>query len=424
MRTSQAPAPSRPFYGWIIVAALGTAGGISTFVGVGNFGLFVAPMSEELGIGNSYFGWALSARLIGFAVSGPIIGKLLDRYGARVPLAVAGILFGGSAAALGFVNAGWQMIGLTLFSGIMGFWGSSTLYLTVPIAKWFIRKRGRAMSLFFLGIPLGIGIASPLTQLLIDAAGWRMAWIVLGAVGGLSIAAISLIFIRNKPSDLGLLPDGDFGTPGTGPGIGQVRQEHSWSVAEALRNGAFWRISVAFGLLMAAMGTMGVFWVAFLRSLDVAPHVAAIAFATQAFTQVITALLIAPWIDRIQPRYVAMAGFASVLGAMLIAANASVAWHGFAGAILGGIGLGAGMLIQTHIWPSYYGREHIGAVRGAAMPLTLAITGVGAPVLGTLFDVAGFATGWLAAAGGLAVGLALLFVSPKPLLPQQRSRAV
>ena len=162
---------------------------------------------------------------------------------------------------------------------------------------------------------------------------------------------------------------------------------------------------------MAAMGTMGVFWVAFLRSLDIAPHVAAIAFATQAFTQVITALLIAPWIDRIQPRYVAMAGFASVLGAMLIAANASVAWHGFAGAILGGIGLGAGMLIQTHIWPSYYGREHIGAVRGAAMPLTLV-------------DVAGFATGWLAAAGGLAVGLALLFVSPKPLFPQQPNRAV
>ena len=71
---------SRPkfYYGWIIVVTLGVIGGISTFIGVGNFGVFVVPMKEELQIGNSYFGWALSARLIGFAISGPIIGRCID----------------------------------------------------------------------------------------------------------------------------------------------------------------------------------------------------------------------------------------------------------------------------------------------------------------------------------------------------------
>ncbi len=393
------------------------------FMGAGNFGLFVAPMAEELGIGNGYFGWALSARLLGFAASGPIIGRLIDRHGSRVPLAVAGLLFGGSAAALGLIETGWQMIGLTLFAGIMGFWGSSTLYLGIPIAKWFVRKRGRAMSLFFAGIPLGIGIASPLTQLLIDAVGWRGAWIILGAAGGVSIAAISLIFVRNTPGDLGLLPDGEPAEPGSSGAGADARSEYPWTVSEALRTGAFWRISLAYGILMAAMGTIGVFWVPFLRSLDVAPHVAAMAFATQAFTQVISSGLAAPWIDRVQPRYIAMAGFASVAAAMLVAATASTAWHGFAGALLAGIGLGAAMLMQVHIWPAYFGRERLGAIRGAATPLTLAMTALGAPVLGVLFDVAGFTAGWLTASAGLLVGLALLLLSPKPSMRREPEAA-
>ncbi len=384
-------------------------------MGAGNFGLFVAPMSAELGIGNSYFGWALSARLLGFAVSGPILGRLIDRYGSRAPLAAGGLLFGASAVALGLVESGWQMIGLTLFAGVTGFWGSSTLYLSIPIAKWFVRKRGRAMSLFFMGIPLGIAIASPLTQLLIDAVGWRSAWVVLGAGGGLAIAIISLVFVRNVPADLGLFPDGAPAEPGVpGASAGGGRPEHPWTVAEAMRTGAFWRISLAYGLLMAAMGVIGVFWVPFLRSIEVAPGIAAMAFATQAFTQVVSSGLIAPWIDRAQPRYVAIAGFASVAGGMLVAANASAAWHGFAGAVLAGIGLGAAMLMQTHIWPSYFGRQHIGAIRGAATPLTIAMTAMGAPVLGLLFDSAGFTAGWLVAAGGLLAGLALLLLSPKP----------
>ena len=190
------------------------------FMGIGNFGIFVAPMSEELGLGNSAFGWALSARLFGFAASGPFIGRLLDSRGSRVPLAVAGLMLGGAAVAMSLIDTGWQMIGIALFSGMMGFWGSSTLFLTIPIAKWFVSKRGRAMSVFFPSIPFGIGISSPLTQMLVDAVGWRDAWFILGIAGGLTIAAVSLAFVRNKPSDLGLLPDGEsiaLGADGHGP---------------------------------------------------------------------------------------------------------------------------------------------------------------------------------------------------------------
>jgi predicted MFS family arabinose efflux permease len=271
------------------------------------------------------------------------------------------------------------------------------------------------MSLMFAGVPFGIGLASPLTQLLIDAAGWRVAWLVLGAAGGLTVATVSIMFVRNRPEDLGLLPDGEvISEDPTGPSV-QSKLELSWTARDAVRTGAFWRISLAYGLLMTTMGATGIFWVSFLRSLGVAPQVAALAFSTQAFTQVAASAMLMPLINRVQPRYLAMFGFINITGAMLVAANASTAWHGFAGALLGGLGIGSAMLMQTHIWPSYFGREHIGAIRGAATPVTLAMTGLGTPVLGILFDTSGYATGWLVAGCGLVIGLVLLLLSPKPI---------
>ncbi len=408
---------SRPkfYYGWIIVVTLGVIGGISTFIGVGNFGVFVVPMKEELQIGNSYFGWALSARLIGFAISGPIIGRCIDHYGSRLPLALGGFLFGLSAIAFFFVEAGWQMLGITLFAGLTGFWGSSTLYLTVPIAKWFVKKRGKAMSLFFPCVPLGIALGSPITQFIIDMFGWRGAWVVLGMIGGLSITILSLVFVRNEPSTMGLLPDGDYDDANdTKPHFYSGTYEYPWTVKEAMATSVFWKLSISYGLLMATMGSVGVFWIPFLRSLDISAHIAALAFATQAFTQVFAAVMIAPWIDRIPPRYLAVFGFINIAIAMIIAANASVAWHGFMGAVLVGIGVGAAMLMQTHIWPVYFGRANIGAIRGSATPITLAMTAMGAPILSILFDNYGFAAGWIVGGVGLVVGAGLLLISPKP----------
>ncbi|MFX1265763.1 MAG: MFS transporter, partial [Promethearchaeota archaeon] len=73
-----------------------------------NFGFFIDPISRELGIEQGYFGWAQSSRLIGTAISGFIIGYLLDRYGARRPLMVAGFLIAGAMVAMANITEGWQ----------------------------------------------------------------------------------------------------------------------------------------------------------------------------------------------------------------------------------------------------------------------------------------------------------------------------
>ncbi|HEX2171948.1 MAG TPA: MFS transporter, partial [Dehalococcoidia bacterium] len=198
----------RLFYGWVIVAVMATAGALSMALGTLNFGLFVKPMGDELGFGRSVFGWAQSTRQVSSAVTAPLVGSLIDRFGARLLLAAAAIITGGAVACLAFISAGWQLVALYAFMGVVGMSGPGALVTTVPVAKWFVRQRAKAMAFLSLGIPAGGLIFVPLTQVFIDAFGWRTAWILLALIGAGAIIPLSLFFVRRQPEDLGLLPDG------------------------------------------------------------------------------------------------------------------------------------------------------------------------------------------------------------------------
>ena len=71
----------RVYYGWAIVAAIGTLSIVLANMVGANIGVFVTPMSDDLGVGRSIFGWAFTVRMVGFGLSGLVIGRLLDRFG-------------------------------------------------------------------------------------------------------------------------------------------------------------------------------------------------------------------------------------------------------------------------------------------------------------------------------------------------------
>ena len=92
--------------------------------------------------------------------------------------------------------------------GLVGMSGPGALVTSVPVLKWFVRDRGRAIAFTSLGIPIGAVLFVPLTQILIDGVGWRMAWVVLAIIGVAVIVPLSAVFVRRQPEDMGLLPDG------------------------------------------------------------------------------------------------------------------------------------------------------------------------------------------------------------------------
>ena len=97
-----------------------------------------------------------------------------------------------------------------------------TLVSTVPVTKWFVRKRGKALAIMSLGNPIGGLIFIPLTQIFIADLGWRDAWFYLAIIGASLILPLSIVLVRREPEDMGLLPDGDRPRPAVRPaGTGQ-----------------------------------------------------------------------------------------------------------------------------------------------------------------------------------------------------------
>lgn len=149
------------FYGWVIVAVMAATSAASMAMGTLNFGLFVKPMGEELGLGRALFGWAQTTRQVTSGLTGPLVGALLDRFGARVLLAGAALTTGSALVGLGFITEGWQIVALFALMGLVGMSGPGALVTSVPVAKWFVHQRGRAMAFASLGFPLGAVVFIP-----------------------------------------------------------------------------------------------------------------------------------------------------------------------------------------------------------------------------------------------------------------------
>ena len=406
-----------------MVAGLSVGLGFIMVLATSNFSLFVKPMAEELGIGQSPFGLSFTFRLLAVAMVGPFIGRTLDRYGTRVPFAVAGAVGGTAVLLLAFVSNAWQMVALFTLLGMTGFWGSSSLYPTVAVAKWFVRKRAKAMSFVFAGTPIGMAISLVATQWLISEFGWRVAWGVLGGVSAVALVLVPLLIVRNQPSDMGLEPDGDSPEVPVASGgkeansmVPRATAEHPWTRAEAMHTGAFWRIAVSYGLIMFTMSSFSIFRAPYFLSKGISGNFVAFGLATDAMMQLAVTLVLASLMIRFQPRFLGAFAFVIEAVALVIAMLTTEAWHMFVANILAGLGIGTLMLMQTVIWPAYFGRANIGAIRGLATPVSLVFSAAGATMTGLVFDAAGsYNIAWSVAAVGLVIGALLLGLTPKPL---------
>jgi sugar phosphate permease len=406
-------------------------GAVSTGMGGVNLGLFIKPMRDDLGIGTSVFGLAQTARLFGFALSGWIIGRFIDRRGARIPLVIAGLMAGGAMIGLSQVTAGWQIIAVFFVVGATGLQGGGgSLFMSVPLSNWFIRKRGTAMSVAFIGMPVGIFIFAPLSQLLIDEIGWRDTWLVLGGGGAVVTVLVALFVIRRRPQDMGLRPDGE-AAPSTGAlsALGAHRHvfedEVSWTRAEAIRSrilhpSTFWRLTMIDGLRMLAMSSVGIFRVPyFIDDKGFDASIVAWSLSAEAIFAVLVSLPTGWAVDRYQPRYVAAVSTLLMVAGFLLTMTASSIVMVFVATSVFGLGVASFIICQNAVWPAYFGHAHIGSIRGFATPLMLVFSAIGAPLTGIVRDATGsYQPAWIAGTIGLVIATLLLLITPKPVKPE------
>ena len=406
------------FYGWVIVAVMAATGAVSMGMGSLNFGLFIKSMGDELGIGRAAFGWAQTARQGASSATSPLIGWLLDRYGSRVMLPVAALATGGALIGLAYVTSAWHLVVLFVVMGLVGMSGPGALVTTVPVLKWFVRNRGKAVAYVGLGIPVGALLFIPLTQVLINEIGWRGAWIVLAVIGIVVIVPLAAIFVRRQPEDVGLVPDGDtpdVGKNGDGSGVRTVVEEVSWTVREAVRTTTLWRLVIVFSMVQLATGTVALHRIAAFMDRGMDPTLISFATAFDAVAAGGSTFLFGMLVKWIPARFLGGFGFSMLAGASVLTIYATNLSIMFVSMWIFGMGIGGMMFLNNFIWADYFGRGSVGGIRGLVNPINLVVGGIGAPAAGYVRDWTGsYDPAWWVGVGLMSAAALLIVLTRAP----------
>ena len=381
-----------------------------------NFGLFIKPMGDELAIGRATFGWASSARQFATSATSPIVGRLLDRFGARLMLPIAAVLTGAAMVWLSFSHHAWQLVLIFALMGLAGMSGPGALMSSVPVMKWFVRNRGKAVAFMSLGIPIGALIFVPLTQVFIDWWTWRGALIALAVIGVGVVAPLTLIVVRRQPEDMGLRPDGaapdNPAQSGTAHG---PAEETSWTAKEAMRSGSFWRLVVVFSLVALGVGTLGVHRIPSFMDRGLDARLVSFATAFDAVCAGISVFTMGFLVRKFSPALLGAVGFLLLAIASVLTIYATSVTVMFISMAVFGLGIGGQMFLQNFMWADYFGRRHLGSIRGIVTPVTLIIGGIGAPLAGYIRDSTGSYTSiWWGGAALMLVGALALAMTSAP----------
>ena len=261
----QATNESKFFYGWTIVAVGFLAHIASAFSISSTLSVFLKPLSNDLGISRGVFSLIRSGEILIGAAAAPMVGTLIDRHGGRWLMAAGALVSGAGFLLLGQARDFSQFL---LFRWLLVSPGDALMgqmVVNVSISRWFIRMRGRALALAGMGHGLAKVGMPLLAASLIVHAGWRTAWVVFGLLTLGLVVGPSVLFMRRRPEDMGLLPDGrsrarrENGAPAKEIEAARARRsaiaDVAWSRREALRTPAFWLIVTTFGV--AHVGVSG-----------------------------------------------------------------------------------------------------------------------------------------------------------------------
>ena len=196
-------------YGWIILGA--GVGVMFACLGLGRFalGMLLPAMGDALRLDYGDMGLISTANFVGYMVSVIFVGRVSTRFGPRATISTGLALVGLSMALICRANNLAVVLPLYFFTGAGS--GLANIPMMGLVAGWFVKNwRGRAAGFMLVGNGLGIifsGVLVPLLIAELAGRGWRVAWLVLGAVV-LVVAAFAAVALRNSPAQVGRQPMG------------------------------------------------------------------------------------------------------------------------------------------------------------------------------------------------------------------------
>jgi MFS family permease len=381
----------RAFYGYWVVAATFFSAFIFAGCSFYGFSLFVTPLETELSWTRREIMTALTIYFLTSGACGPLIGRLVDRFGPRVVMVSGALVSGTAFILLGQIQQLWEFYTIYLFIGA-GMAATGIVPSTAVVSNWFRRRRGMAIGVMSAGLGAGGLVLAPLIGgAIIPALGWRIAYRVMAGFVW-AIVPIVLLAIRTRPSDMGLQPDGDE-ERGDGAAPDQTTlTPPGMSPREAVATGAFWLTAVSFLTFGFSEVTVLQNQVPFLEGAGFPAALAAGALGGVGLWSTIGKFGFGWLCDRVPVKYVCAFGLALQLVGTIVLMNigpdSSVALL-WACALTMGLGVGSWLPAMSMLVSTNFGLASYGVIFGM-ISLVQAVGGATGPLTaGHLFDATG-----------------------------------
>ncbi len=385
-------------------------------------GVFLGPVTQDLGWQVWQFTLGTSLAAAAGAVSGIVAGGIVDRRGPRLLMAIGVVVTAVCFTGLSLQSDLWMFLTLYLIAGFVGYTLFGPLIVNATLSKWFIVRRGWALALGSVGVSLA-GITAPVAvTFIVDTWDWRTGYAALAIFVVIVVTPVALI-MRRTPEDHGLLPDGRPQPTGSGPGEGTPPPEpRSFTRAEAVRTRAFWLLIGGFGLNLVALTAVLVHAIPFVTEAGFSRTIGAIALSVNGVGNLSSKPVWGYALQRLETRRLVVAAFStSAVGVSLIVLAGATGQQAvlFPGFFLYGFGFGGTIPISEFLWARYFGRRHIGAIRGIGNPISILGSSAGPVLVALWFDLThSYELAFIAIIGAYLSGAAVISISRQPVRTQ------
>ncbi|MFC1840127.1 MFS transporter [Thermodesulfobacteriota bacterium] len=363
----------RLFYGWIIVAV----SFLTLFFSLGvrvSFGVFYVAILDDYGWTRADTAGAFSLAMFVHALFAPISGYLIDRFSPRQLFPAGAAFMATGLIACSYIDRIWH---LYIFFGVLiaigvNMTGFAPNMAVVP--RWFIRKKGTANGIALSGIGLGSLVVAMVAGLVIDFAGWRIAFLTIAAGVSLILIPASGFFLRRSPEEIGLLPDNEKAEsrrpllPGqreiTIPETGSVKGGQ-WTFINAVKTPAFWWINLTGACHGFMVNMMIVHQAAYVVDIGFSPLLAASSLGLVGGLQAVGNVYFGFLSDRIgRERSLAIGAAVAFAGMILfiMVNNSPSLWLLYIASVLYGTGQGSYSSIYSSSMADFYSGPSFGRI--------------------------------------------------------------
>ncbi len=238
---------------------------------------------------------------------------------------------------------------------------------------------------------LGMGAFPNIVHWLIAITDWRLAYILLGLSLLVIMAPMGYLLVRERPEDFGLHPDGTQNNlqASEHPGLSISPEQENWTLREAIRTRAFWIIASSISLFAMLMTGLTFHLVDIFNTQSLTAASAASVYVPIALTAALTNLIAGYLSDNVPLQYLMAFGLIfqtfSLFMVTILEGTGLVLLFG----ILLGLTNGLARAVGQVVWPTFFGREHLGSILGFTSAMIVIGAALGPLPFGIVNDLTG-----------------------------------